>query len=284
MKKIFFFLFLITSAQSFAQNNLAKTSIKTEIISPKQSLVNGFADTVEELLPAVVNISATQEIQTNNNSAIDLLGELPKSPLLDDFRNQLENQFRGQQGQKKKVSSIGSGFVISKDGSIVTNAHVVEDAVAKDVAARLCFGNILAPLAQNGGKLKFVVQHLAVARVHDVGAGSDHGETIALVVDRLVVPDRRNHDPGRVYRCVADLGHCQATGGFDGSGWGVDVGKFCASGNDGLTVSGRFTRQRASSDSRPRFNGDPWHSVQPSEETVRDQRKMTAHGNEPLAV
>ncbi len=128
MKKIFFFLFLITSAQSFAQNNLAKTSIKTEIISPKQSLVNGFADTVEELLPAVVNISATQEIQTNSNSAIDLLGELPKSPLLDDFRNQLENQFRGQQGQKKKVSSIGSGFIISKDGSIVTNAHVIEDA------------------------------------------------------------------------------------------------------------------------------------------------------------
>lgn len=128
MKKIFFFLFLITSTQSFAQNNFAKPPIKTEIASPKQSLTNGFADTVEELLPAVVNISATQEIQASSNSAIDLLGDLPKSPLLDDFRNQLENQFRGQQGQKKKVSSIGSGFVISKDGFIVTNAHVIEDA------------------------------------------------------------------------------------------------------------------------------------------------------------
>ncbi len=118
-------IFLAFSNQAFAQ----KAHIKPEAIPSKPSVMNGFADIVEELLPAVVNISTTQEVQNTNNSVDQsLLGDLPKSPILEDFRSQLENQFRGQQNTRKKVASIGSGFLISKDGFVVTIFHVIEDA------------------------------------------------------------------------------------------------------------------------------------------------------------
>lgn len=123
MKKLTLTLSLILIAShSFAAENKKPA----EVVPVKPAVFASFADTIEDLMPAVVNISAVQEVQTGNVS-IDqvVLGELPKTPMFDDLRKQLENQFRGQ---KKKISSIGSGFIISKDGFIVTNNHVIDDA------------------------------------------------------------------------------------------------------------------------------------------------------------
>lgn len=124
MKKLALALsLLVVSSQAFA--NEGKKTPATEVPA-KSTVIASFADTIEDLMPTVVNISAVQEVKTGNVSVDQVvIGELPKTPLFDELRKQLENQF---QGQKKKISSIGSGFIISKDGFIVTNNHVIDDA------------------------------------------------------------------------------------------------------------------------------------------------------------
>src|SRR5690606_17892361 len=73
----------------------------------------------------------------------------------------------------------------------VARAHVVEDAITKDVFTRILALDVLTLTSDYDAKFEFKVQLFAIARPEDVRASANHAEAIALVINGLLVPDRR---------------------------------------------------------------------------------------------
>ena len=76
-----------------------------------------FSDLAEKLSPSVVNIATTSVVKQRQQA----------TPSFDDFFNFPFNAPKQGGSKEKTVSALGSGFVISADGYIVTNNHVVEN-------------------------------------------------------------------------------------------------------------------------------------------------------------
>ena len=76
-----------------------------------------FSDLAEKLSPSVVNIATTSVVKQRQQTA----------PSFEDFFNFPFNAPRQSGPTEKTVNALGSGFVISADGYIVTNNHVVEN-------------------------------------------------------------------------------------------------------------------------------------------------------------
>jgi serine protease Do len=83
------------------------------------------ADVAEGLQDAVVNISTTQTLKGPAGPAPGRKG--PKGSPFEEFFDDFFDE-EGADGTPRKVSSLGSGFVIDPSGLIVTNNHVIEGA------------------------------------------------------------------------------------------------------------------------------------------------------------
>ncbi|WCR58536.1 DegQ family serine endoprotease [Wolbachia endosymbiont of Ctenocephalides felis wCfeJ] len=91
----------------------------------------GLADLVEELIPAVVNISSEQIIKQENSNRVRV-PSIPRNDFFDGFREFFEqfDQFFMDRSPNinREVVLLGSGFIIDKSGTIVTNYHVIKNA------------------------------------------------------------------------------------------------------------------------------------------------------------
>jgi serine protease Do len=79
-------------------------------VAPRPGAPGSFSELTAQLQPAVVNISTRQRIQVNTNP-------FAGTPFAD--------LFGGGQPATREAQSLGSGFIISADGYVVTNNHVV---------------------------------------------------------------------------------------------------------------------------------------------------------------
>ena len=98
---------------------------------PAIDINNGFADLVEAVKPAVVNISTTGRAPSSGSTSRPG-GQMPEFDEF--FRRFFGEPPSGSQQRptphpfERKTTAVGSGFIIDREGLVVTNHHVIEDA------------------------------------------------------------------------------------------------------------------------------------------------------------
>lgn len=112
-KAFLFIFFSISLSFASSADSLNIQQRSNNISSQRQNIIT---ETVQKVSPAIVGINVTEIRQYQD-------------PFSSFFNDPFFRQFFGNQQREQKVKSLGSGYIISPDGYIVTNDHVAGNGI-----------------------------------------------------------------------------------------------------------------------------------------------------------